>query len=305
MERDIVARFAPLRELRVAVAAQRRAHRVRADHGQPARGPRQPGAQARSAPSASSSASSSIRCSSARTRISPRIRARPKRTPSCSSNDVPICCSSPKSRTCIRTARNDSALSRAGALEAFCAARFVPGISGRRDGRHEAAQPGAAGRRVVRREGLPAADDHSSRWSTDLCMPIEDRRRADDARSRWAAMSSRNRYLQPEERAVAPRFMRRWKRARRRGRGRCDAISSASSKAGCRGAGRGGFRPDYFSIREAHDAAAVQDRRFADQDSDCGADRQRAPDRQRQSAKADSRRRFRALRRAPYMACCA
>ena len=60
---------------------ERRARRVRADDGQSARGPRQPGRAARaSSRIASSSASSSIRCSSVRTRISPRIRARRMKT---------------------------------------------------------------------------------------------------------------------------------------------------------------------------------------------------------------------------------
>ncbi|HKE94771.1 MAG TPA: pantoate--beta-alanine ligase [Povalibacter sp.] len=88
------------------------------------------------------------------------------------------------------------------------------------------------------------------RAATDLCMPMEivgvpTRREADGL-----AMSSRNRYLSSEDRKAAPHIFAELERARQ-------AIESgAEDFAGLEQAGyaalqRNGFRPDYFSIRDA------------------------------------------------------
>lgn len=88
------------------------------------------------------------------------------------------------------------------------------------------------------------------RAATDLCMPIEivgvpTAREADGL-----AMSSRNRYLLPEQRAVAPSIFAALEQARL-------AIESGSTdyealeKAGNESLQQAGFRPDYFSIRDA------------------------------------------------------
>lgn len=88
------------------------------------------------------------------------------------------------------------------------------------------------------------------RAATDLCMPIEivgvpTAREADGL-----AMSSRNRYLLPEQRAVAPKIFAALEQARL-------AIEAGSTdyealeKAGNELLQQAGFRPDYFSIRDA------------------------------------------------------
>ena len=78
------------------LAARRPARRLRADHGQPARRPLLAGrAGARSTPTAWSPASSSTRPSSARTRTSRAIRARPTRTPRACDAPAATCCCCP------------------------------------------------------------------------------------------------------------------------------------------------------------------------------------------------------------------
>jgi pantoate--beta-alanine ligase len=65
------------------------------------------------------------------------------------------------------------------------------------------------------------------------------------------AMSSRNRYLLPEQRALAPKIFAALERAR-------VAVEAGSTdfasleKAGADALTQAGFRPDYFSIRDAH-----------------------------------------------------
>lgn len=88
------------------------------------------------------------------------------------------------------------------------------------------------------------------RAATDLCMPVEiigvpTMREADGL-----AMSSRNRYLAAQERKVAPVIFKELEIARR-------AIEAgardyaALEQAGTRALQSAGFRPDYFSIRDA------------------------------------------------------
>src|SRR5262245_57654014 len=88
------------------------------------------------------------------------------------------------------------------------------------------------------------------RASTDLCMPVEIVGVQTTREPDGLAMSSRNRYLSPEQRAIAPRIHAELSRARA-------AIESGSTdfagieRAGFDGLVQAGFRPDYFSVRDA------------------------------------------------------
>jgi pantoate--beta-alanine ligase len=89
------------------------------------------------------------------------------------------------------------------------------------------------------------------RAATDLCMPVEIVGVPTTREADGLAMSSRNRYLLPEQRAVAPRIFEALERAR-------VAVEAGSTdfagleKTGADVLSQAGFRPDYFSIRDAH-----------------------------------------------------
>lgn len=86
---------------------------------------------------------------------------------------------------------------------------------------------------------------------TDLCMPVEIIGVPTTREADGLAMSSRNRYLLPEQRAVAPKIFEALERAR-------VAVESGSKdfggleKSGAESLTQAGFKPDYFSIRDAH-----------------------------------------------------
>jgi pantoate--beta-alanine ligase len=88
------------------------------------------------------------------------------------------------------------------------------------------------------------------RAATDLCMPVDIVGVQTTREPDGLAMSSRNRYLSPEQRAIAPRIYAELSRARA-------AIESGSTdfsaieQAGLDGLAQAGFRPDYFSVRDA------------------------------------------------------
>jgi pantoate--beta-alanine ligase len=88
------------------------------------------------------------------------------------------------------------------------------------------------------------------RAATDLCMPVEIVGVPTTREADGLAMSSRNRYLLPEQRAVAPKIFEALERAR-------VALESGSTdlvgleKTGAEALTQAGFRPDYFSIRDA------------------------------------------------------
>ncbi|HSW34892.1 MAG TPA: pantoate--beta-alanine ligase [Steroidobacteraceae bacterium] len=91
----------------------------------------------------------------------------------------------------------------------------------------------------------------------DLCLPVRivgaPTVRADDG----LALSSRNRYLNPQERAIAPQVYRALDQARRR------LESGDTDVAGIEREGRAalvtaGFRPDYFEVRMAGTLAQPQ-----------------------------------------------
>jgi pantoate--beta-alanine ligase len=89
------------------------------------------------------------------------------------------------------------------------------------------------------------------RAAIDLCMPVEIVGVATTREPDGLAMSSRNRYLLPEQRAVSPQIFAALDRAR-------VAIESGSTdyaaleKAGAEALQKSGFRPDYFAIRDAN-----------------------------------------------------
>lgn len=88
------------------------------------------------------------------------------------------------------------------------------------------------------------------RAATDLCMPVEIVGVPTTREADGLAMSSRNRYLTAEQRAAAPRIFAELDRAR-------VAIESGSDdfiaieKNGFDGLVQIGFKPDYFSVRDA------------------------------------------------------
>ncbi|MBL8269794.1 pantoate--beta-alanine ligase [Steroidobacter sp.] len=89
------------------------------------------------------------------------------------------------------------------------------------------------------------------RAAIDLCMPVEIVGVQTTREPDGLAMSSRNRYLKPEQRAVAPQIFAALQRTRL-------ALESGSSdyaaleKAGTESLQKAGFRPDYFAVRDAN-----------------------------------------------------
>ncbi len=95
------------------------------------------------------------------------------------------------------------------------------------------------------------------RMVSDLCLPIEIVAAPTVREPDGLAMSSRNQYLTAEERNIAPRLHQALARAVQRltaGEKDFPAIERAELD-GLTGAG---FRPDYFSIRNAHDLSTPQ-----------------------------------------------
>jgi pantoate--beta-alanine ligase len=95
------------------------------------------------------------------------------------------------------------------------------------------------------------------RMVSDLCLPIEILAAPTVREPDGLAMSSRNQYLTAEERNIAPRLHAALARAVKRltaGEKDFPAIERAEIE-GLTGAG---FRPDYFSIRNAHDLSTPQ-----------------------------------------------
>ena len=93
------------------------------------------------------------------------------------------------------------------------------------------------------------------RAAEDLCMPVEIVGLPTTREPDGLAMSSRNRYLTAEQRALAPHIFAALERARealeKEGRRDFEAIE----KEGMRALAAAGFRPDYFAIRDAETLA--------------------------------------------------
>jgi len=90
-----------------------------------------------------------------------------------------------------------------------------------------------------------------SRMARDLCFPIEVYGAPTMREADGLAMSSRNRYLEPRERAIAPAL---YQMLRQAAEGLHAGVTDFDALAGSGRAAleAAGFRPDYFEIREAH-----------------------------------------------------
>jgi pantoate--beta-alanine ligase len=88
------------------------------------------------------------------------------------------------------------------------------------------------------------------RAALDLCMPMEIVGAPTTREPDGLAMSSRNRYLSVEERAVAPAIYSELERARAALEAGSDDFA-AIAQGGAQALRKTGFRPDYFEIRDA------------------------------------------------------
>src|SRR5690606_18274039 len=96
------------------------------------------------------------------------------------------------------------------------------------------------------------------RAAEDLCMPVEIVGLPTTREPDGLAMSARNRYLTPEQRAVAPQIFAALERARRAiESGRRDFAEIEREGMGMLEAA--GFRADYFSVRDANTLAPPSD----------------------------------------------
>jgi pantoate--beta-alanine ligase len=95
------------------------------------------------------------------------------------------------------------------------------------------------------------------RMTLDLCMPIEIVAAPTVREADGLAMSSRNRYLSEAERALAPRLHATLQQAVQRLRAG-DLDFAGIERSGMRALQGAGFRPDYFSVRDASDLGAPQ-----------------------------------------------
>ncbi|HLS81993.1 MAG TPA: pantoate--beta-alanine ligase [Steroidobacter sp.] len=94
---------------------------------------------------------------------------------------------------------------------------------------------------------------------TDLCMPVEIIGAPTTREPDGLAMSSRNRYLTAEERAIAPVIYAELERARRAIEAGSDDFAAIEAQ-GVNALVQAGFRPDYFSVRDAETLAAPDER---------------------------------------------
>jgi pantoate--beta-alanine ligase len=90
------------------------------------------------------------------------------------------------------------------------------------------------------------------RMVTDLCMPVEIVGAPTVRDHDGLAMSSRNQYLTPAERALAPAIHAALQAAARRVSAG-DVDFASIERAGFQALEHAGFRPDYFSVRKAGD----------------------------------------------------
>lgn len=88
------------------------------------------------------------------------------------------------------------------------------------------------------------------RAALDLCMPVEILGAPTTREPDGLAMSSRNRYLSPAERAVAPTIYAELERARVAIAAGADDFANLARRGG-EALRQAGFRPDYFEIRDA------------------------------------------------------
>jgi pantoate--beta-alanine ligase len=94
------------------------------------------------------------------------------------------------------------------------------------------------------------------RMVADLCMPVKIIGAPTVRDHDGLAMSSRNQYLSGEERALAPRIYEALEAAAQRLRAG-DVDFASIERAGFQALERAGFRPDYFSVRNASDLCSA------------------------------------------------
>jgi pantoate--beta-alanine ligase len=95
------------------------------------------------------------------------------------------------------------------------------------------------------------------RMVSDLCFPVKVVGAPTVRDADGLAMSSRNQYLTPEERQLAPRIYEILTATAKRLQGG-DNEFSGMEHAGCQALEKAGFKPDYFAIRSAVDLTAAQ-----------------------------------------------
>jgi pantoate--beta-alanine ligase len=93
------------------------------------------------------------------------------------------------------------------------------------------------------------------RMVLDLCLPVEIIGAPTVRDSDGLAMSSRNQYLSAAERSVAPRIYQTLQAAAQRLSAR-DVDFASIERAGVEALTQAGMKPDYFSVRKAHDLSA-------------------------------------------------
>jgi len=94
------------------------------------------------------------------------------------------------------------------------------------------------------------------RMVADLCMPVEIVGAPTVRDADGLAMSSRNQYLTPAERARAPKIYQALQAAAARLQAG-DADFTGIERAGFQALESVGFQPDYFSVRQAHDLSTA------------------------------------------------
>jgi pantoate--beta-alanine ligase len=94
------------------------------------------------------------------------------------------------------------------------------------------------------------------RMVADLCMPVDIIGAPTVRDADGLAMSSRNQYLTPTQRAVAPKIYQALEAAAARVQAG-DADFASIERAGLQALESAGFRPDYFSVRQAHDLSTA------------------------------------------------
>jgi pantoate--beta-alanine ligase len=95
------------------------------------------------------------------------------------------------------------------------------------------------------------------RMVQDLCIPVQILAAPTVRDADGLAMSSRNQYLTPEERKIAPRIHETLQAAAKRLRAGDNEFASIE-RSGIQALESAGFRPDYFSVRQAQDLSAPQ-----------------------------------------------
>jgi pantoate--beta-alanine ligase len=93
------------------------------------------------------------------------------------------------------------------------------------------------------------------RMVADLCFPVKAVGAPTVRDADGLAMSSRNQYLTPEERKLAPRIYEILTATAKRLQAG-DSEFTSMERAGCKALEAAGFKPDYFAIRSASDLSA-------------------------------------------------